>query len=444
MERESAPIVEERPCRLIRRRQRNPCEWVAAARADSGKRTKIWSALAYLGAPRRRLCVRRPHPGPARFSRGADFESCPTLPRVTTTAGVEPDRKGYVDLFRGLLIAHMALDHASLMFNRHRGGEELARAAPHVPADIWQFLTRFTGVPVAPGFCFMAGFMVAATTASRLARGTPSDEITRRLVTRGLVLIAVDALIMGLPRMLMGFYSFMVLTLIGMSILLLVLLRNQPTALLAALAVAILGLHPLLDVSGLPVALRAALYEPVREGAVRSLYPLIPWFGVVLLGFVVGRDAETRERPSRFWLVLAALCAAVFVSVRAIGGYGNAYAHGGVLALDFWFFAKYPPDLPFLSFSLAAVFAALAGLEWLCRAGVPRALHPFVVFGRVPFFFYIVHFYVLGLTQGVLRIKLGLGGAYVIWLILLFVIYWPCAWYHRKKRERPNFVTRYV
>src|SRR5882672_3970655 len=80
-------------------------------------------------------------------------------------AGVAaPARQAYVDVFRGLLIAHMALDHTSLMFNAGRGGEELATSAPAAPADIFQFLTRFTGVPVAPGFFFMAGFMVALTT----------------------------------------------------------------------------------------------------------------------------------------------------------------------------------------------------------------------------------------------------------------------------------------
>lgn len=93
----------------------------------------------------------------------------------------------------------MALDHASLMYNAQRGGEELARLPPHEPADVWQFLTRFTGVPVAPGFCFMAGFMVATTSADRIARGVPASDVTRRLLARALVLIAADTLIMGCP-----------------------------------------------------------------------------------------------------------------------------------------------------------------------------------------------------------------------------------------------------
>lgn len=145
---------------------------------------------------------------------------------------VPTQRRRYVDVFRGLLIAHMALDHASLMFNAARGGEELATLAPEAPADIFQFLTRFTGVPVAPGFFFMAGFMVALTSLSREDRGVPHGEVTRRLVVRGLVLIAVDALIMGLPRAAMGFYSFVVLSSIGAAIIVLALVRHLPSAVL--------------------------------------------------------------------------------------------------------------------------------------------------------------------------------------------------------------------
>jgi hypothetical protein len=43
-----------------------------------------------------------------------------------------------------------------------------------------------------------------------------------------------------------------------------------------------------------------------------------------------------------------------------------------------------------------------------------------------------------------LRTKLGLPATYVVWLILLFVMIGPCAWYYRKKRERPNWITRYI
>jgi uncharacterized membrane protein len=353
-------------------------------------------------------------------------------------------RERYVDTFRGLLIAHMALDHASLMFNAGRGGEELAALAPNFPADFWQFLTRFTGIPVAPAFCFMAGFMVALTSTARATRGVAREEVTRRLIIRGLVLIAADAIVMGLPRALMGFYSFMVLSTIGVAIIVLALLRDASSKILLPASLAILLLHPLLDVSGLPVELRAILYEPVREGVVRSMYPILPWGALVLLGFVVGRDAITRANPIRFWLQLGAVCFAAFFAVRLYANYGNAFDYTSITSRDFWFFAKYPPDLPFLTWALAITFITLAALKFFTRDGTPRLLKPLEVFGRVPFFFYLVHFYMLGVAQASIGTKFGLLGTYVIWIALLAVMLWPCLWYYRKKSERPNFVTRYL
>jgi uncharacterized membrane protein len=346
-------------------------------------------------------------------------------------------------VFRGLLIAHMALDHASLMFNSGRAAEELASGAAPVFDNFFQFLTRFLGVPVAPGFFFMAGFMVALTSGSRQQRGVSHVEVTRRLIIRGLVLIAVDAVIMGLPRALMGFYSFMTLSSIGVGIIALARLRDLPSKILVPLALGILALHPLLDVSALPVPLQAILYEPVRTGVFRSMYPVFPWIGIVILGFVVGRDSQRREHPVRLWSAFAAVGFVIFLAVRLSAGYGNAYPYTSAGSFAFWTFAKYPPDVPFLAWSSGCIFLALIALSSIVRTVTPAWLRPFEIFGRVPFFFFVVHFYVLGIAQGILRMKTGLPGVYLIWVLLLLGMAWPCAWYYRKKRDRPNFVTRY-
>ena len=362
---------------------------------------------------------------------------------LARATGAPTKRERYIDVFRGVLIAHMALDHASLFFNAGRGGEELAAVPPEAPANLFQFLTRFTGVPVAPAFFFMAGFMVALTSFGREVRGVSHRDVTQRLIVRGLVLIAVDALVMGVPRALMGFYSFMVLSSIGVGVIVVALVRRLQTRILLPAALAVLALHSLIDLSALPVALQAVLYEPIRTGAVRSLYPVIPWTAILVVGFVVGRDAISRRRPPRFWLMLAGVCLVLFFAIRLAGGYGNAYPYTDIGSLDFWFFAKYPPDLPFLAWSFAATFASLAALWVLTRSGVPALLRPFEVFGRVPFFFYVVHFYVLGVAAAVLHTRTNLLATYAIWLLLLAAMAWPCAWYYRKKRDRPNIITRY-
>src|SRR6185503_13634640 len=124
----------------------------------------------------------------------------------------------------------------------------------------------------------------------------------------------------------------------------------------------------------LPTPLRAILYEPVRTGAFRSLYPVIPWSAIVLFGFVMGRDAVRRERPVPFWLVLSGASLLLFFAIRLSGGYGNAYPTASIASEQFWTFAKYPPDLPFLSWAFFCVFLALAVLHTLTRGGVPAVL----------------------------------------------------------------------
>jgi uncharacterized membrane protein len=235
----------------------------------------------------------------------------------------------------------------------------------------------------------------------------------------------------------------MVLSSIGVAIIALALLRDVPGKVLLPAALAVLALHPLLDVSALPVALRAILYEPVRTGAIRSLYPIIPWCAIVVLGFVVGRDVVTRERRERFWSVLAVASLVVFCVVRLSAGYGNAYPYESIASASFWTFAKYPPDLAFLAWSFACVFGALAVLSALTRRNVPGVLRPFEVFGRTPFFFYVVHFYVLGVAAALAGRRFGLAETYLIWIALLAAMAWPCAWYYRVKRDRPNIITHY-
>lgn len=97
----------------------------------------------------------------------------------------------------------------------------------------------------------------------------------------------------------------------------------------------------------------------------------------------------------------------------------------------------------FLAWAFSLNFAGLALLRAITQGGIPRGLRPFALFGKVPFFFYVVHFYVLGIAAALLRTKFLLPGTYRVWLGLLLVMAWPCAWYARKKLGGPNLVTRY-
>ncbi len=357
-------------------------------------------------------------------------------------ANAKTERHLYVDLFRGLLMAHMALDHASLFFNPGKFGNEFAALPMPVPTSLCQFLARFTGVFVAPGFSFMAGFMVAVTSASREERGRDAWDVTRKLILRGLVLIGAEALVFSLPFM---EFRFEVLSCLGTCLIIVALVRRLPTSVLAPIAIGIMALHMRLDLGGLPDGLRWILHEPhYKHGEkFKVLYPIIPWLGIMLFGFIAGRETARRERPIPIWLTLSGLFAALFLVIRFAGGYGNAFAHKGPGDVSFWIFAKYPPDLAWITFSLAVIFALLALLKANQGRAWIHALDPIRTIGRVPFFFYLVHFVVLFLVALAVP-KLSLLGAVAVWLALLFAMLWPCTWYYRMKSERPNVVTRYL
>lgn len=366
----------------------------------------------------------------------SELEEAPARPPTT--------RLDYVDLFRGLIMAHMALDHVSLFFNQARWAGEFASAEPAAPANLAQFLTRFSGVPVAPGFSFMAGFMVAVTTAGRQSRGVTPATITRRLMIRGLVLLGVEALLLGLPSLLKGEYHFEVLSCLGVSLILVALLRGVPGWALGAIALAVLGGHMAVPWEMAPEPLRWFLHEPHPEGAVRVLYPVFPWVGLMMLGHVVGRGSLRAGPVAGRWVAGALAALALFFVVRLLGGYGNAYAPAAFGTLRFWVFAKYPPDLAWLTWSLAWILLTLAALRSSPRLSSARILEPLRAFGRVPFFFYLVHFVVLFFAAIAVGRKFSLPVVFVLWGMLLALLVVPCAWYHRVKLARPNLVTRYL
>jgi uncharacterized membrane protein len=153
------------------------------------------------------------------------------------------------------------------------------------------------------------------------------------------------------------------------------------------------------------------------------LYPLLPWIGVMLLGFGVSllfeRAPEARNRQLLLWGI--ALTAA-FVVLRMIDGYGEpnrwqAHAAGAATLIDFLNTTKYPPSLLFLLMTLgpAAIFCAYADR----MRGFFTDM--FVMFGRVPFAFYVAHFFLLH----VLSVLLGMAQGFRAEQIMTFPLFYP-------------------
>jgi uncharacterized membrane protein len=214
------------------------------------------------------------------------------------------------------------------------------------------------------------------------------------------------------------------------------------------------------------VALHAQM--AVRAGPFLFLfiYPLLPWIGVMLLGFGASRLFERPAEARNALLVrIGAALTVGFALFRALDGYGDPNhwqgQPGGVATLiDFLNTTKYPPSLLFLLMTLGPA-AVLCGLADRVRGWAKDAL---VTFGRVPFAFYVAHWFLIhtlsvlvGLVQGFELNQMttvflfypdgygvGLAGVYVVWALVVALLYPFCRWVAGVKARRRDWWLSYL
>jgi uncharacterized membrane protein len=356
-------------------------------------------------------------------------------------------------------MAIMALDHTRDFFSD----------TGFNPRDVTEpalFLTRWVSHMCAPAFIFLAGL-----SAFLYGLGRPTGDLSRFLFTRGLWLILIDFTLIkfgwrlefDLFRMTGG-----IIFVIGLSMITLAALVWLPRWAIAGLTFAIIAGHNLLDgiraeeLAGAPWAWHL-LHEPGRiylgDGALLYvLYPLIPWIGVMAAGYLLGPAMQLEARP-RQW-VLFQLGAAItlgFIVLRATNLYGDPApwlvqeTWLGTL-LSFLNCEKYPPSLLYLMMTLGPALLLLASFEH-AKGSFARFLS---VFGQVPFFYYVVHIYLIHLlavatafamTGDFVRspeIGIGLGGVYLVWLLVLVLLYPVCRWFAELKSSRKGWWWSYL
>ena len=303
-----------------------------------------------------------------------------------------------VDVVRGVIMIIMALDHTRDFFGvPGQNPTNLAQASAAL------FLTRWITHFCAPVFFLLTG------TGAYLSLGRKSArELSRFLFTRGLWLIVVELV---LARCLV--YQFnvdyrvtmlLVLWALGWSMIALSALTRLPAAGVTAVGVLMILGHNLFDAVQTSSPLWSILHVPGvvlnNQGHIVFVsYPLIPWIGVTAAGYGLGQVFAwgARERRSFLLRVGTALCLA-FVVVRGFNGYGDPSHWSGrqtvsVMALSFLNATKYPPSLVFLLMTLGPALLLL----WAFDRGTPRFVRPALVLGRVPLFYYLLHFFLIHL-----------------------------------------------
>ena len=373
-----------------------------------------------------------------------------------------------IDILRGVAIVLMALDHVRDYVTEVRfQPEDLSQSSAALFATRW--ITHFC----APTFALLTGVGIGL-----LHQRKPTADLSRYLLVRGVWLLVLDLVItpIGWRFSLDLLPAFaLVLWALGWSMILMALLVHLPPAALLVLSLATIGGHNLLDAFqpdafGPLAGLWHVLHVPgfAVPGVLLIAYPLVPWVGVMCLGYVLARVYRWEpERRHRLLVWSGVAATALFVLLRGFNGYGNpvpwsSQRSPGLTVASFLNVLKYPPSLDFLLMTLGPALVALALLE-RARGRLAGSL---AVYGRVPLFFYVVHIFVahaagvlLGLGQGgeLRRIPVitdpgaipawygvPLPGVYFVWALVVIVLYVPCRWFAGLKETRTDWWLRYL
>jgi len=362
-----------------------------------------------------------------------------------------------IDALRGLVILFMLLDHVRETFLLHRQVSDPMTIDSTEPA---LFASRTLAHLCAPVFVLLTG--LSAWLYGQKYQGR--RDVSAFLFKRGLFLIVLEftwvnfAWTFHLPP---SVIYMQVIWAIGVSMLALALLVWLPRAVLIALALVIMGGHNVLD--GLHVEASSALQIPwtiLHERSwidvgdslrLRTTYPVLPWIGVIALGYGLGPWFAKGIQPTvrQWYLLLAGVGALVgFVVLRAANGYGEkpwqAYENGVQTLMSFFNITKYPPSLLFLALTLGIGLLLLLAFE---RAGQKRWIGILATFGAAPMFFYLLHLYVLkilyvacvalfGLNHGNYFGFDSIGAIWLVALLLPLVLYPPVRWFAGLKARR--------
>ncbi|PMZ95411.1 MULTISPECIES: DUF1624 domain-containing protein [unclassified Pseudomonas] len=362
-----------------------------------------------------------------------------------------------IDALRGLVILFMLLDHVRETFFLHRQVSDPMTIDATEPS---LFASRTLAHLCAPVFVLLTGLSAWLYGEKHQGRG----DVSVFLFKRGVFLVVLEFTLVNFAwtfQLPPSVIYLQVIWAIGLSMLALSLLVWLPRPALLALGALIVAGHNLLD--GLHFGPESALHVPwaiLHERSwlevgehlcLRTSYPLLPWIGVIALGYGLGpwfaRGSDVGKRQQRLLWVGAGLLLG-FVALRLLNGYGEApwslYARVGQTLMSFFNITKYPPSLLFLALTLGVGLLLLRGFE---RAGDARWVGPLAVFGAAPMFFYLLHLYALkllyvacvalfGLNQGRYFGFDGIGAVWLTAVLLPLVLYLPVRWFARLKARR--------
>ena len=395
-----------------------------------------------------------------------------------------------IDLLRGIVMVIMMLDHTRDFV--HNAAYQFDPTDP-TRTNIALFFTRWVTHFCAPVFVFLAGTGAYL----QYARGKSKRELSKFLVTRGLWLIVLEvtlvkfAVFFNFDIRFLGFLQ--VIWVIGVSMIILAALIHLPLQVTAAFGLLMIALHNLLDgfrvtswrgpgteVPGFGAKLWILLHQAFEafpivgfpSPIVFVIYPLVPWIGVMAVGYAFGALYRFEaQRRRRLLLIIGGVATVLFIILRAIDVYGdpsNWASQKNIIytTLSFLNTTKYPPSLLFLLMTLGPSIIALVFFETTSARG-PIARF-FITFGRVPLFFYLLQWFTAHIIAVLLHLAFGksaawlfqspielftgapkatgfnLGVVYLAWIIGVLITYPLCKRFAGVKQRRRDWWLSYL
>lgn len=384
-----------------------------------------------------------------------------------------------IDLLRGMVMIIMALDHVRDYFHRD--------AFLYDPTDLnktngFLFFTRLITHYCAPTFVFLSGISACLYGNRKTKR-----ELSLFLLTRGIWLVLLEMFVVTLGSTFNPVYpafNLQVIWAIGFSMITLSAIIHLHKKLILLLALLLIGGHNLLDnihISGenFTSFIWHFLHEPgyfhYGHHIYSIRYPVLPWIGVITLGYYLGALYHPDADPELRKVTLISLgfgALSLFLLLRVVNGYGDAmhwsFQPIPILTVcSFFNVTKYPPSLQYILLTLgpAMIFLVFAerwqpAFDQIIPFKPLNALREKIaVFGRVPMFYYLTHIYLIHLLaiggavlQGYPASSLVLSGrvnqstilkgygyplsiVYLVWAAVIILLYPLCRYYDRYKRD---------
>jgi uncharacterized membrane protein len=305
-----------------------------------------------------------------------------------------------IDLLKGLVMVIMALDHTRDYFH---SAAYLFNPTDPTQSTLPIFFTRFITNFCAPAFCFLAGL-----SASIIGKRKTLGELSIFLLKRGLWLIFIELTIVTFGWQFdiqFRINGFAVIAVLGASMIFLAGIIHLPRPVILIFSCILIFGHNLLDTVHFPGNF---LWAYIHEATIFTYsdgfkfyldYPLIPWIAVMSLGYYLGslydKSFDSTKRK-RILNTLGLSSVALFIVLRWSNAYGDPIQwmildSGSKTIMSFLQISKYPPSLLFLLITLGAALFFLANSEHLKG----KVVDFFCTFGRVPFFYYIIHIYLI-------------------------------------------------